>query len=147
MAETDMKEQITGEMELMWAFMGSYLPKYGDACIRWKRYVGARAVKEFYSFGGTRKDLFFDRQPGYVRPASTISYVHVFDKADEAFSKLMHAGTSVAQGTRHSRKRNNNIISRLWISSRLLICARYLLTTCQPYQRRPSRSGVSRSPG
>ncbi|CAE7833654.1 unnamed protein product [Symbiodinium microadriaticum] len=44
------EEQIAEEMELVWAPMGSYVPKTGQASIRWRRYVGARTVKDLVLF-------------------------------------------------------------------------------------------------
>ncbi|CAE7555198.1 unnamed protein product, partial [Symbiodinium sp. CCMP2456] len=114
MRKRPVEEQITDEMELVWAPMGSYVPKTGQASIRWRRYVGARTVKEFYERGGLQIDLLWDLQRGYARLAHTISYDHVFDDVDEAFLKHFKVHGYAVLRNALGAQRQNKFIDEFW---------------------------------
>eukprot|EP00439_Symbiodinium_sp_Y106_P053264 s2914_g7.t1 len=118
------EEQITDEMELVWAPMGSYVPKTGQASIRWRRYVGARTVKDFYERGGLQIDLLFDLQRGYARPADTISYDHVFDNVDKAFLKHFKVHGYAVLRNALGAQRQKQFIDEFWKAMKAILPSR-----------------------
>ncbi|CAE7216878.1 unnamed protein product [Symbiodinium sp. CCMP2592] len=116
--------EITDEMELLWAPMGSYVPKQGSASIRWRSYVGARTVKEFFERGGNRKDLLFDLRRLYARPADTISYDHVFAHVDEAFVKHFQVHGYAVLRNALGAQRQQQFIDEFWKAMQAILPSR-----------------------